>query len=314
MIRWLFIRRSLAPVALFAIAGVGSMELSRIDGGFAMVWIANGLLVPWLLARPPRQWWLTLAAVAAVAGLACATIGLGWRAAPLLALASCVEAGVAALLIRKAYRHFRTYTSVSSVLAIYAAGGLVAPALSGIPAAVGMSLAGGSQFLAAFAQWSSAHALGFVAVFPCVGLLMQARARRRQLFPPGRRKSAALSLAAVLVAGLVCFGQSRVPLLFLPVLVTMYTMVLSDLFVSALGLALLLAMGIASAFLGVGPLQLLSDTPEQRFVFLQLYAACVSLAAMPIAVMLEHRRKGFAALAYNEARFRLLADFSTDII
>jgi diguanylate cyclase (GGDEF)-like protein/PAS domain S-box-containing protein len=91
-------------------------------------------------------------------------------------------------------------------------------------------------------------------------------------------------------------------------------MVLSDLFVSALGLALLLAMGIASAFLGVGPLQLLSDTPEQRFVFLQLYAACVSLAAMPIAVMLEHRRKGFAALAYNEARFRLLADFSTDII
>lgn len=307
-------RRSLPPLLVYAVVAGLSVELSRINHGFAMFWIANGLVVPWLLARPPRQWWPLLAGIAAVGGAITATIGLGWRVAPLLGLASGTEAAIAAGLIRAIYRRWRTYTSVTAVLAIYLAGGLVAPALSAVPAALAMTVATGVDFAGALQQWIGAHGLGFVAVFPCVGLLGLARAQHRRIVSPGQGRSVALSLAAVLTAGLICFGQSQVPLLFLPILVTMYTMVLTDLFVSALGLTILLAMAEASAFVGIGPLQLVAHSPEERFLFLQFYTACVSLTAMPVALMLEQRRKVLAALAESDTRFRMLAEFSTDII
>jgi diguanylate cyclase (GGDEF)-like protein/PAS domain S-box-containing protein len=170
-------------------------------------------------------------------------------------------------------------------------------------------------FAAGYGEWLLAHGLGFVAIFPTAGLLAQARLRHRRVLPtPEQRRTAALSLGAVLAAGALCFGQASVPMLFLPILAIMYTMVLTDLLVSALGLVALLAMGIASAFFGFGPLGLLADQPAERYLFLQFYTACVSLTAMPIAVMLERRRAMHAVLAESEARYRLLADFSTDII
>jgi diguanylate cyclase (GGDEF)-like protein/PAS domain S-box-containing protein len=308
-------RRALVLGLGYGAAAAVAVAQSRVTGGFAMFWIATALLTPALLARPPRLWWPTLAACAVASIAVTGWLGLGWRAAPLLALANIGEAAVASWLIRTAYRRYRSYGSLRWLAATFVSGGLVAPALSGGLAAAAMVWVTDRGFLASYGEWLVAHGLGFVAIFPTAGLLAQARLRHRKLLPtPEKRRTAALSLGAVLSAGAVCFGQASVPMLFLPILAIMYTMVLTDLLVSALGLVSLLAMGIASAFLGFGPLGLLADQPAERYLFLQFYTACVSLTAMPIALMLERRRAMYAALAESEARYRLLADFSTDII
>jgi len=292
-----------------------SVALTRVSGGFAMFWIATALLVPSLLARPRRHWGAILAACGLASMTVTATIGLGWRAAPLLALANCGEAALAALTIRAAYHRYRSYASLRGLVSAFLAGGVVAPAVSGLPATMAMVLVAGRGWAESYGEWLMAHGFGFVAIFPTAGLLAQALVRRRALLPPrGQRLKAALALGAVGAAGALCFGQASVPMLFLPIVVLMYTMVLTDLAVSVAGLVMLLAMGIGSALLQIGPLGLLAGDAQHRFLFLQFYAGCVSLTAMPIALMLERRRGMFAALAESETRYRLLADFSTDII
>jgi diguanylate cyclase (GGDEF)-like protein/PAS domain S-box-containing protein len=232
-----------------------------------------------------------------------------------MALANCGEAAVDALVLRWLYRRFRTTVSVRSTTAAYCAGGVVGPLVAAVPALAAMSVAGKPLTGISFGSWMLAHGLGFIAIYPCTGLIAQARAAHRSILPPpGHRAGAAAALGTMALAGAASFAQETMPLLFLPVVVLMYTMALADLAVSAAALALIMIMGFGSAFLDVGPLRALALPAGERYLFLQFYVACISLTAMPVAMMLDKRRRLFAALAESETRYRMLADFSTDII
>ena len=286
-----------------------------MSGGFAMFWVATALLVPWLLTRHPRRWLPTLAACAIASILVTGLLGLGWRAAPLMALANCCEAVVDALLIRWAYRRIATIASLRAATASYIAGGVLGPLAAAAPALIGSYLSTGDDPTHQFLSWMVGHGLGFIAIFPCAALIARARASRQAILPPpGQRLSAAAYLGAIVAACAVCFGQSTVPMLFLPILVLMYMMTFTDIMLSAIGLAIVIAIGVASAFLDIGPLRLIAHGSPDRFIFLQFYIACISLTAMPIAMLLEKRKRLFTALAESEMRYRMLADFSTDII
>lgn len=308
-------RRMLVHGAVYGAAAALSLAMARPGGGFAIFWIATALQVSWLLPRHPAQWWPTLGASALANMLATGLFGLGWPAAAPLALANGSEAIVTALAIRWAYRRFGGFTSTPSVAVTCLAGCIAGPAAGLAPALLGSRLALDAPLAGLSFQWMVSHALGFVAVFPLAGMVMLSRVSNVALLPPpGRRLRAACALLAVAAAGALCFGQSQAPALFLPVLVMMYTIVLTDLVVAAAGLAMLLAMGLVSALLGTGPFHLLAADIGERILFLQFYTACLALTAMPLAVLLERRRHLFSALAESETRYRLLADFSTDII
>ena len=311
---WRKVWRIVWPGLAYGTAAAFSIGLTRAGDGIAMFWIATALLVPVLVARPARSWWPTLAACWIANALVTATIGVGWQLAPVLSTVNLAEAAVIALLLRAAHRRFAS-TSPQWLGLAFVVGGLIAPLLSGTVASALVGWQTGRPAVAILGGWMLSHGLGFVCLFPTTALLAQARARHRRILPePGKRLAAGALLAAVIAAGALCFGQSAVPLLFLPILVLMYTMVLTDLMVSAVAMAVLVAMGIGSASLGIGPLRVMAAAPADRFLFLQFYIVCVSLAAIPIALLLEKRRAMFAALAESEARYRLLADFSTDII
>ena len=289
--------------------------MTRLSDGFAMFWVATALLVPWLLTRQPRYWWPTLLGCVIASFLVTGVFGLGWRAAPFMAVANVGEAAVDALFLRWTYRHFRTFTTLPSTTATSVGGGLIGPLISAAPAAVGIYLANGEATWAEFGSWLLAHGLGFLAIYPCSGLIAQARAAHRSILPePGKRLRAATALVAVGVVSAACFVQSTFPILFVPVLVLMFVVMLTDLLISAVGLAIIVTIGVGATFFGVGPLQLIHLAPAERYLFLQFYVACISITAMPIAMLLEKRRKLFAALAESETRYRMLADFSTDII
>ena len=299
----------------YGLAAAISLGMSRMDGGFAMFWVATAVLVPWLLPRRPHRWWPLLIAAAVASSLVTGLFGLGWRAAPFLALANCLEAVIDALVMRWAYRRFHSVTSLSTTSLTYLVGGVVGPLLAAAPAMLGIHFAAQPATWSALGFWMLAHGLGFVALFPCTGLIAQARAAQRSIIPPrGSRLVAAAALLLLLASGAICFGQSAVPMLFLPILVLMYTMALTDIVVSAFGLLLIIAMGVGSAFFDMGPFKNILGVSAEKYLYLNFYVACVSLTAMPIAILLERRRKLFADLAESETRYRMLADFSTDII
>lgn len=301
--------------AVYGCAAALSVSMTRMSGGFAMFWVATALLVPWLLTRHPRRWLPTLAACAIASILVTGLLGLGWRAAPLVALANCCEAVVDALIIRWAYRRIATVASLRAATASYIAGGVLGPLAAAAPALIGSYLSSGDDPTHQFLPWMVGHGLGFIAIFPCAALIARARASRQAILPPpGQRLSAAAYLGAIVAACAACFGQSAVPMLFLPILVLMYMMTLTDIMLSAIGLAIVIAIGVASALLDIGPLRLIAHGSPDRFIFLQFYIACISLTAMPIAMLLEKRKRLFIALAESEMRYRMLADFSTDII
>ncbi len=311
----LTIRRMILPGVVYGVAAAFSIGLTRAGGGVAMFWIATAMLVPLLGAWPVRLWWPTLAACWVASVVATGTIGFGWELSPFLATANCTEAVIGALLLRRVNRRFPSYLSLPWMGWALAAGVLVAPLFSGVIATAAIVWFKDLSASRVFTDWMISHGMGFVCVFPIAGLLIQARLLHRSILPPPEKRGvAAASFAAVIVAGTVCFGQSTVPLLFLPILVLMYVMVFTDLTVSALALFVLVIMGVGSALLGIGPLRLMSIEQADRFLFLQFYIVCMALPAIPIALLLEKRRKMFAALVESEARYRLLADFSTDII
>lgn len=300
---------------LYGCAAALSVGMTRMSGGFAMFWVATALLVPWLLGSHPRRWLPTLAACAMSSILVTGLLGLGWRAAPLMALANCSEAVVGALIIRRACRRIGSIASLRAATASYIAGGVVAPLAAAAPALAGYYVSSGEDPTHQFLQWMLGHGLGFIAIFPCAALIAQARASRQSIIPPpGQRLPAAAFLGAMVAACAVCFGQSTFPTLFLPLLVLMYMMTLTDIMLSALGLGIVIALGVAAAILEIGPLRLIAQGSSDRFLFLEFYIACISLAAMPLAMLLEKRKRLFTALAESETRYRMLADFSTDII
>jgi diguanylate cyclase (GGDEF)-like protein/PAS domain S-box-containing protein len=197
---------------------------------------------------------------------------------------------------------------------MYLVGGLLAPALTGLFAAAVISLIHHRAFASGWLQWTAAHGLGFLAIFPFAGLIVGARARGEALTPNSRRLPSIAMLLLIAGVGFVCFGQTRLPLLFLPVMVMMYATLLCDLAVSAAGLLMLLIIAGAMTLAGHGPITFVGPDQSLQFYFLQAYFACLALTTAPVAVLQERRRRLFANLAESEARYRVLADFSTDII
>ena len=105
-------RQMLVPALVFAAAAAFSVGLTRAGGGIAMFWIATALLVPVLIAWSVRRWWPTLAACWVASAVVTGTLGLGWQLAPILATANCLEAAIAALLLRAAHRRYHSYTNL----------------------------------------------------------------------------------------------------------------------------------------------------------------------------------------------------------
>ena len=315
MTRHAALRRIIAAALVYSACAALAIVFTRVNGGFAMYWLATAAIVPIVLSEAPdRRPWLCLACAigsAVVTGL----IGLGWRAAGPIAVANMVEAAIAVTAVDWANRRFRTFTAMPWMATTYLAGGLIGPIVSGLIAAPVLHFTVGRPWLVALGEWTASHGMGFIAVFPCAGLIARARARRAPLLVTrAERWRAAGALTVVVATAVLVFGQSQLPLLFIPLMVLMYAMLLCDLAVTAVGVLLLLAIATYFTLTGHGPMAFMNPNRAAQFYILQGYFACIALTVAPIAVMLERRRRLFARLAESEARYRALADFSTDII
>ncbi len=299
-------------LAYFAAAAL-TIALTRFDGGVAFLWVATSLLAAVLSHRRRRHWGGALAACAIGSFAATGLFGLGWSMALPFAAINMTEAYVGSLL----FRHFgyrRTPTgSMPWLWQFILSFGIAGPAASATLAAIVVAATGGAP-LPTLIHFFTGHALGALTFIPIADLLIRRRLRADVI---ARRRSGAeffLLMGLTVATVSLVFAQSSMPLLFVPMLpIILATFRLGEVG-AALAVGVLAVIGGGMTLSGHGPINLLDVALGDRLQFFQFYLAATVLTVLPVAADLRSRARLHRQVRVSEARYRLLADHSSDIL
>ena len=289
-----------------------SLTLSRGPGELAAAWFGTGILTGWLLSRPTASWPYYMAA-----GLTAEITGrllTGDSLAYSLLISACnfVEMLVVAVTVRRRVPDIGDPKRWILLGGIATASTLIASAVSGVLAAtVNLALRGGN-FGSSFLTWYAAHVVGMVIFATCT--LVWHREGRGLFTAEGRRISFALTMLLIAVLGLVAFSV-RYPVLFLgypPLVLAAFRFRFPGV---AVGVLLLGIIGAAATASGKGAIAQLHDLSSAgRIALLQLYIAGACLMTIPVALAMAERKRLNARVRESEQAYRMLADYSHDVI
>lgn len=312
------IARHLPWFALFAAAiaacGWWSIHLAAGPLGFSMLWLPGGVLFGVLLSAPRQAWGGYL--VAALLGFLAANVqrnGLG-LVTLVLSLCDVMEAWLAAALVVPRV-DVRQLGNINRTLRVSGLAVLVSCALSALVAAAArhILLPQSSGFAPLFETWLASHALGMV-IFGALTVIVRAEGRR-MLGPPARRLELVVTLVVIAISSWLVFERGQLPVAFLllpPLMVCVLRHRFSG-FVPAIAVIALIAAMATSA--GRGPFMLGSEANDLvRSYQLQLYLLCCCWVAFPVASVLAERRVLTHRVARSEQQYRMLADYSRDLI
>jgi diguanylate cyclase (GGDEF)-like protein/PAS domain S-box-containing protein len=289
-----------------------SLALARGPGGLSAIWIGNGIFAGWLLSRPTNVWpaYVVFGLSANIA--ARLLVGSPFTYGALIGLCHLLEV----LAIAGAIRHH--VPSIGDPRRWIALGGvatastLIACGLSGVLAAGVTNWFYDTPFWMSFITWYAAHVVGMVVIGTTT--LVVHREGIGAIAPSGKRLQFALSMSLVAAIGVAVF-LSNYPLLFLvypPLLLGAFRHRFPGVVV---GVTLLTAIGGVATSAGYGPLWLAPGIGDLgRTALLQLYIAGGCLMTIPVVLVMTERRKLSAQLRHSEHQYRLLADYSGDLI
>jgi diguanylate cyclase (GGDEF)-like protein/PAS domain S-box-containing protein len=300
---------------VYFVAAAASVRFTRFDGGVAFIWVANALLIVELSLRRPAKWPVTLAFSALGSGTATAVFGLGLAAAPGITLAMMLEAAGAAWLLRRLRAGRLDLGSMEGFVIFAGVAGLVAPSVGAVGGASVVAYLTGAGFWSNWLHWYVGHALGNILFAPILVLILNGDLVREfgRLRP--RRKWEALILSLVVAAiSAGVFVQSALPILFLPLLPMMIAAFRFGRIGSAISIVLLAVVGGALTMTGSGPVQLIHASSGGKALFFQFYLVATAFMTLPVAAVLQQSAAMFRALRESEARYRLIAEGSNDVI
>lgn len=242
-------------------------------------------------------------------------LGLGVAAAVPMAVVNLFEAVIAATLLRHIRIPDRPLESMRWLAAFVLTTGMVAPAVSGVGGASVATIVIGADFATAFARWLAGHSLGALTFTP-VFILAFSDDRRERSRATTRKRAAETAVLLLLVAGtsVVVFDQNSMPLLFLPLIPVIFATFRGGRLAAAMSVVVLTIVGSVLTLRGAGPIGLMHGSMGNRMQFLQFYLAATVLTILPISADLARRSNLIRRLRDSEARYRMLADNSTDII
>ncbi|MEO7240775.1 MAG: MASE1 domain-containing protein, partial [Sphingomicrobium sp.] len=298
----------------YFVAASLAVALTRYDGGVAFLWFATAILLADLTSRPRRQWLASLVPCAIASTLATGLFGLGWAVALPFAAINLLEAIVAAWLLRRGAGSMRPLSSLRWLAQFVLAAGLVAPLIAASFAAAVLSLKGMPP-ANTLIHYFTGHALGAITLTPLALLLVQGAVQKSVRAAGPRDVAQYVVLFGLVVAvSIAVFTQERLPLLFLPVLPIILATFRIGRGGAAIAIVVLALVGGAATLAGMGPVQLIDAGAGDRMQFFQFYLAATVLSVLPVAADLQQRKRLNGALRQSEARYRLLADHSTDVV
>jgi len=303
---------------LVLVTSAGPLWLARHVGSLLPIWVPNGIVVGSLLVMSRRRWpWPVAAAFVALALGEVITHG-GPRETNVLsglalAAGDCIEILIVASLIRRAFPRIADDTQFLLLGRIALGATLLGSVVSALLAAVELETAHDVSFWLTANTWFRAHVLGMV----IVGTLSLVTVRRglRVLGEPGRRLRMLRDASLLVLVAVVVFGQSRYPLLFVVFAPLLY-MVFQHRFPGlVIGIALVALVTTFATALGHGPFDLIPDaSASERALLAQIYLGVLCVVAVPVALALADRRRLARQVGDSENRYRLLADYASDLV
>ncbi len=286
---------------------------TRQPGGLSTLWISSGVLVGLLLTSPRASWPASILAAFVGNAVIRASQGDALYSVIGLGIASTLDACLVALVLVHAIGDVTDPAKVSRVGRIAVACAVVVCALSGAIAASVQAGFGDAPFLSVFTTWFASHTLGMV-IFGTLTVVTRAQGRR--LFGKREhRRELAFTIALIAAVCLAVFHQSRYPALFLvypPLLFSTFRHRFSGV---VFGVTIVAVIAIAETMIGNGPFYLIPNaSPGERILLLQVFIASTCTLALPIAIVLTGRSFLARRLRESELRYRMLADYSRDLV
>ncbi len=280
------------------------------------IWVANGVLLAYLLLAPRKRWpaYLCSAYVAQfIGGLLAGHHGIA--SGLFLTLLNVAESIVSALLLRRRSSDLPDFTAPAYVARFLAFGVFAGPIATGAVNAlvsplwhVGSPLWHATSPGVEFLQWVAADALGVCVVTPaCVAIF---RTRFRDSLFSLKHWAHLLPVAAVAFA---IFQHARVPLAFL--LYPLLVIVLLRLGLGWAALATLFVAGVATSFTVRGQGPFAAAVPNAHFesaIAVQLYIASAMIILYSVSVVLEDLRATERRLQQIAALHKLVTENSRD--
>jgi diguanylate cyclase (GGDEF)-like protein/PAS domain S-box-containing protein len=320
----LLLRRSLRKSGFaLRLAGCILAELlATIFVGLApeanLIWVANGVLLSYLLLAPRKRWPAYLSASFAAQFAGGLLVGHhGTVSGLFLTFLNVSEALLSALLLRRRSTQLPDFTNPAYLARFVAYAVFAGPVIFGAVNALlsphwhatsPLWHAASPSML--FARWVAADSLGACVVTPACIAVFRTRFRG-SLFSLQHWAH----LIPVAVCALAIFGQGHVPVPFL--LYPLLVLVLLRLGLGWASLAVLLVAGIGSSFTvrGLGPFApTASISIVKSSVLLQLFIAAAMVILYSVSVVLESLRAAQRELGQTAALHKLVMENSRDVI
>ncbi|WP_308223016.1 diguanylate cyclase [Sphingomonas sp. J344] len=193
-------------------------------------------------------------------------------------------------------------------------GRVVAPLATGVISAATLALYQGANPWAVWMSWGIGHGLGALIATPIALLALAGNTYREQA--ASRATVTRFVVIATLMVGVttLCFAQTRLPLLFVPILPLIAATMAFRVAGATLGVFLIAVIGAGFTVAGMGPIELIDGSHAFKLLFFQFYLAVLFLIAVPFATMIAQNQRLAVAVAASEARYRLISDHVSDVV
>jgi diguanylate cyclase (GGDEF)-like protein/PAS domain S-box-containing protein len=289
-----------------------SLALAKGPGGLSAIWVGNGIFAGWLLSRPTQAWPAYVAFGLFANITARLLVGSPLSYGFLIAVCHVLEVLAIAGAIRRQVPEIGDPKRWIALGGVATGSTLIACGLAGVLAAAITHGFYHTPFWISFVSWYAAHVVGMVVIGTTT--LVVHREGIRAIAPSGRRLRFALSMALVAASAAAVF-LSDYPLLFLvypPLLLGAFQHRFPGVVV---GVALLTVVGGVATSAGHGPLWLAPGVSDLgRAALFQLYISGGCLLTIPVVLVMTERRKLNSQVRHSEHQYRLLADYSSDLI
>ncbi len=274
-----------AVAAGYGVLALASLYLTQGANGIATIWPASGWLVACLLLTPKRHRLACLAAAALASLAANLAVGTPTSLAAAFTLANIVEACVAVAVL-EARRSRNTSFLRLSDLGLFCLGAIVA---GGTSTVIATALSGGDIYF--LTSWFTTVVMGILIITPTVimahALIFAVRVDW-MVERPRQEIVALLLMVGVVAAGV--FGQTRYPLLFLPVIAVLVATYRLGVAGAAASVLITATIGSVLTARGTGPVQFVNGGPGAVVLFLQFYLLILMASALPAAALLTGQR------------------------
>ena len=302
----------IACVGYFPLA-VATIHFTSNGRNHAAMWPADALILALLLLNARINWPVILTAGWA-ANLLANTVTREWTPGLIVyGGINMAQTGVAAWLLCRSGRRENLLADLPTVLRFVLYAGVVAPVFGAVAGSIASTYNYGEPFWPSVVRWYISNALGLLILTPFLMAVFDGDYIRqfKEIATLSRMEMIGLQ-ALHLIVTVGVFAQSILPLSFLPVSTTLILSFRQGRLGTALGAAVLAAVGVVATLMGHGPIAMLRSDPAAQEILFQFYLATVLATTLPVAATVSSRAEALANLAEREAALRLMMAHSPD--